>query len=139
MCGLLQDLRSPVKWIPDCSVRYLMCSVHFYRRKSENPLDLVYNMIRYKYKNYKQKYTVDPKYATPVHALTEIHIHIQTLLQFLQQLNHILTFLTFVQMKPCGDMEMDFQDKTGGKEEEASPLQGKVVAEVNGDGSIVMS
>lgn len=66
-------------------------------------------------------------------------MYIQTLQQFLQQLHHILTFLTFVQMKSCGEMEMDFQNKTDGKEEEASPLQGKVVAEVNGDGSKAMS
>lgn len=38
-------------------------------------------------------------------------------------------------MKSCGEIELDFQDKIDGKEEEASPLQGKVVAEVNGDGS----
>lgn len=41
-------------------------------------------------------------------------------------------------MKSCGEIEMDFQDKIDGKEEEASPLQGKVVAEVNGDGSKAM-
>ena len=41
-------------------------------------------------------------------------------------------------MKVCGDMEVEFGDKaTESKmeEEEAYPLQGKVVAEVNGDSS----
>lgn len=51
--GLLQDLRSLVKWIPNCSVRYLMCSVHFYRRRSENLLDLEYSTIRFEYKDHR--------------------------------------------------------------------------------------